>query len=80
VDFVLPRGDRALFLVEANASKTVHPQMGNSLVRLANAVSNYDVECVVLHRSSRDGGGFSTLRPGVKTSTLDRFLDRMRKE
>ena len=80
VDFVLPRGDRALFLVEAKASKTVHPQMGDSLVRLANAVSNYDVECVVLHRSSRDGGGFSTLRPGVKTSTLDRFLDRMRKE
>jgi hypothetical protein len=77
VDFVLPRGDRGLFLVEAKASRTVIPQMGDSLVRLSKAVSDYDTECIVLHRASRQTQGFSTLRPGVKASSLNAFLGRI---
>jgi hypothetical protein len=77
VDFVLPRGDRSLFLVEAKASKTVTAQMGEPLVRLSNAISNYDIECVVLHRASSEKAWFSTLRPGVKASSLDTFLAKI---
>ena len=75
VDSTIPEGDRGLLLVEAKASKTVKPQMADSLLRLSNAVSNYDVECVVLYRPSKDGPGFSTLRPGVKALTIEGFLD-----
>jgi predicted AAA+ superfamily ATPase len=78
VDFVIPRKGRGLLLVEAKASKTVIPQMADSLVRLSNAVSDYDVECVVLHRPSKEGPGFSSLRPGVKALTMEGFLERFR--
>jgi hypothetical protein len=69
--------DRNLLIVEAKASKTVIPQMADSLVRLSNAVSDYDVECVVLHRPSKEGPGFSSLRPGVKALTMEGFLERL---
>jgi len=78
VDFIVPEGDRGLLLVEAKASRTVKPQMADSLIRLSNAVSNYDVECVVLHRPSKEGPVFSSLRPGVKALTIGRFLERLR--
>ncbi len=77
VDFVLPQGDRNLFLVEAQASKTLTPHMGEPLVRLSNTISNYNAECIVLYRSSREKAEFSALRPGVRASSLDSFLAKI---
>ena len=51
--------------------------MGDSLVRLSKAVSDHDTECIVLHRDSKEKLGFSTLRPGLKASSLNGFLDRI---
>lgn len=66
VDFVVPlRGDH-LALLEAKATKTVRPEMGESLRRLAGAVRRYKVRSFVVHRGTASGDAGSALRPGVK--------------
>jgi uncharacterized protein len=77
VDFVLPRGGRELLFVEAKATKTVTPQMGEPLLRLATAVSRYDTECVLVHRPARENAGVSALRPGVKALSLGELLGKL---
>jgi hypothetical protein len=77
VDFVLPRGDRRLLLIEAKATKTMTPRMAEPLVRLSNVIHGYDTESIVVHRPSRGGTGISTLRPGVKALPLDELLAKM---
>lgn len=74
VDFVLPRGNRRLFLLEAKASKTVTPKMGEALVRLSKSISGYHTECMVVHRSSGERTGITALRPGARSSTLEELL------
>jgi uncharacterized protein len=77
VDFVVPLRDRSLLLVEAKASKTVTPKMAEPLSRLSSAVSGYDAECILLHRTSSDQPTTSALRPGVKALSLPGLLARI---
>ena len=77
VDFVVPRGDRRLFLIEAKASRTVTPQMGEPLARLAEAVSAYRIDSVVVHRSPKEPDGIRALRPGVRSASLEELLARL---
>lgn len=77
VDFVLPRGNRRLLLIEAKATKTMTPRMAEPLVRLSNAIHDYDTESIFVHRPSRGGKGISTLRPGVKALPLDELLAKL---
>jgi len=74
VDFVVPRGNRRLFLIEAKASRTVTPQMGAPLARLAQADSAYRIDSVVVHRSPKEPAGTRALRPGVRSSSLLELL------
>jgi predicted AAA+ superfamily ATPase len=73
VDFVVPRGDRRLVLVEAKAGRTVSPGDARSLERLATAAAGYEVERVVVHRPSRTAAGH-VLRPGVRAMPLEDLL------
>ena len=77
VDFVVPRGDRRLFLIETKASRTVTPQMGESLARLAKATSRYSVDCLIVHRAAAASTGGRALRPGVTSSPLEDLLVRL---
>ncbi len=72
VDFVIPLGNRKLVFAEAKATRTVTPAMAEPLVRLAGAVSDYDVRSVVIHRSGRDQPPTTALRPGVAALPVDR--------
>jgi hypothetical protein len=65
VDFVVPVREATLALIEAKAGATVHPGMGEPLLRLAGAVRRFDVQSFVLHRPSRKGARTTALRPGV---------------
>jgi len=76
VDFVVPCSERRLILLEAKASRTATPQMGETLVRLSKAVSDYRSECVVVYRASEKATDFSTLRPGVSALPLQSFLSK----
>ena len=70
VDFVVPLGGAKLALLEAKASSTVHPGMGEPLIRLATAVRRYATRSFVVHRRRDGGAGALALRPGVAALTV----------
>lgn len=53
VDFIVPLRERQLMFIEAKASRTVSPAMGESLDRLTRAVSGYTVRKAVIHRAAK---------------------------
>lgn len=69
VDFVVPAGPARLLLLEAKATRTLRPEMGGPLERLARAVRRYKTESVVVDLASR-AETYSTLRPGVRAVSL----------
>ena len=74
IDFVVPAGHRRLVLVEAKASRTVVPDTGVSLDRLAAAVKGYQASRFVVHRPQGEAARLSALRPGVQAGDLERLL------
>jgi len=65
VDFLVPLGGARLALLEAKASATVLPRMGESLLRLARAVNRYEVQSAVIYRRAAGGQGSAALLAGV---------------
>ena len=65
VDFLVPLPGARLALLEAKASATVLPRMGESLLRLARAVDRYEVQSAVIYRRAAGGPGSAALLPGV---------------
>ncbi len=76
VDFLIPAGHRELILLEAKASRTVSPQMADSLQRLAASIVNYRVRNFLVFDATREGVATSALRPGVKAVSVPEFLSR----
>jgi uncharacterized protein len=74
IDFVVPAGHRRLVLVEAKASRTVVPNAGVTLDRLAAAVTGYQTSRFVVHRPQGEAARLSALRPGVQAGDLERLL------
>ncbi len=74
VDFLFPAGNRKLILIEAKASRTVFPEIAESLYRLAKAVSNYEVDRFLIYRPSKGKESISALRPGIKALSLEKLL------
>jgi predicted AAA+ superfamily ATPase len=74
VDLVVPRGGRALTLLEIKASRTVIPAMAESVVRLRRAMRQYDVTSLVVHRRASDGEDIATVREGVRAVSLEQLL------
>jgi len=73
VDFLIPKG-RQLLLVEAKASKTIHPRTAQPLQRLCRSVRRYSCEAVVVHQPSETLQGLQTLCPGVKSMSIESLL------
>jgi predicted AAA+ superfamily ATPase len=74
VDFLVPAGDRKLILIEAKASRTVLPEIAESLFRLSKVVSNYNVDRFLVYRPSKGKESISALRPGTKALSLEKLL------
>jgi predicted AAA+ superfamily ATPase len=74
VDFLVPAGHRELILLEAKASRTVTPQMADSLYRLAGSIANYRVKSFLVFDAGREGVTTSALRPGVKAVSVGEFF------
>lgn len=70
VDFVVPAGPARLLLLEAKATRTLRPEMGRPLERLAKAVRRYKTDAVVIGLASREEA-LSALRPGVRAASLE---------
>jgi len=74
VDFVVPARHGALALIEAKASATVTPADAEPLVRLAKAVSRYDVTKLVVHRATPGQATLAAIRPGVRAVSVEGLL------
>lgn len=70
VDFLIPRGDRRLILLEAKSTRTLRPQMGVPLKRLAHNIARYEVEQWVVCPDSKKGEPLRALSPGVKALSV----------
>jgi predicted AAA+ superfamily ATPase len=74
VDFLVPAGERKLVLLEAKASRTVLPEMAESLSRLSKVVPNYDVKSFLIYRPSKGKEPILTLRPETKAFSIEKLL------
>jgi hypothetical protein len=54
VDFVVPAGGKRMTLIEAKASRTVHPAQAAPLLRLAAAMKGYETRSLLVHRGGRE--------------------------
>lgn len=68
VDFIAPAANERLLIIEAKATRSLKPEMGVSLNKLARSVSRYKTEKYVVHLNPPDGGKgeFHGLCPGIK--------------
>jgi hypothetical protein len=73
VDFLVPRPNATLWLVEAKAAKTVHFSMASPLLALRRSVRGTG-RMIVVHRKSRARLPAKTAAPGVEALDLERFL------
>jgi predicted AAA+ superfamily ATPase len=76
VDFLWPRGNQRLTLIEVKASRTVTPESAAPLARLAAAIRDrYRVEQAVVYRKPRNGSAsLSVLRPGVRAIGINELF------
>jgi hypothetical protein len=70
VDLLVPLGEARLALLEAKASASAHPGMGEPLARLARAARGYGVQSFVVHQRPGKGPASRALRPGVTALAL----------
>ena len=78
IDFLVPAGDRKIFTIEAKASRTVFPEMAESLFRLSKAIPNYyDVNNLLIYRPLKETDPISTVRPGTKALSIEKLLSAL---
>jgi predicted AAA+ superfamily ATPase len=77
IDFVVPRPNARFWLVEAKASKTVHPSMAAPMLALARAAGDRVTRRLVVYRKSRTGLAFTALSKGAEALTLDQFAEEI---
>jgi predicted AAA+ superfamily ATPase len=73
VDFLLPAPNGGLWLIEAKASKTVHPQMAAPLSSLQKNIPNKPTRLLVVHRKSNSAPTTSAIAKGVEALDLGQF-------
>jgi hypothetical protein len=74
VDFLVPRGNRELWMIEAKATATVRPEMAHSLLALQRALPQPAARLIVVHRKSSSPPVTSALAPGVQALDVDQFV------
>jgi predicted AAA+ superfamily ATPase len=83
VDFLVPRPNAGLWLIEARAGKTIHPAMAAPLLSLRRALGKQSRRLIVVHRKSRSSMATSAVTSGVEAFDSERFvreLARTRKQ
>jgi len=73
VDFLAPQPNARFWLVEAKASKTVHPSMAAPMLALTRAAGDRVTRRLVVYRKPRIGPAFTALTKGVEALTLEQF-------
>ena len=74
VDFLLPRPNAGLWLIECKAGKTVRPAMGAPLLALRRTMEKRSTRLIVVHGKSRSAQATSAVARGVEAIELERFV------
>lgn len=77
VDFVVPRPNARIWLVEAKASKTVQPQMAKPMLSLHGVTGSRVARRIVVYRKPRSGPESRAIAKGAEALTLEEFAEKM---
>ena len=77
VDFLVPRPNLNLWLVEAKAGKTVRPAMASPLLSLRRALTKRSGRLIVVHRKSRSQLPTAAIAGGVEALDVERFIQEL---
>src|SRR6266481_4057640 len=74
VDFLVPRPNVGLWLVECKAGKTVRPAMAAPLLSLRRALGKRSKRLIIVHRKSHLAPTTAAIASGVEAIDLERFV------
>jgi predicted AAA+ superfamily ATPase len=74
VDFLLPRPNAGLWLIECKAGKTVRPAMAAPLLALRRTMEKRSTRLIVVYGKSRSAQPTSAVARGVEAIELERFV------
>src|SRR6267143_4806918 len=74
VDFLLPRPNAGLWLIECKAGKTVRPAMAAPLLALRRTMEKRSTRLIVVYGKSRSAQATRAVAPGVEAIELERFV------
>jgi predicted AAA+ superfamily ATPase len=74
VDFLLPKPNAGLWLIECKAGKTVRPAMAGSLLALRRTLEERPTRLIVVHGKSRSAQVTRAVANGVEAIELERFV------
>lgn len=74
VDFLLPRPNAGLWLIECKGGKTVRPAMAAPLLALRRTLEKRSARLIVVHGKSRSAQATRAVATGVEAIDLERFV------
>ena len=74
VDFLLPRPNAGLWLIECKAGRTIRPAMAAPLSSLRRALGERSKRLIIVHRKSRSPLATAAVAKGVEGLDLERFV------
>ena len=74
VDFLLPKSNAGLWLIECRAGKTVHPRMAAPLLALRQTLKQRSTRLMLVHGKSRSILATKAVSDGVEAVDLPRFV------
>jgi len=74
VDFIIPRPNAGLWLVEAKASKTVRPAMAAPLRSLQQSLGDRAKRLTLVHRKADPSASTSAIAPGVEALDVNQLV------
>jgi predicted AAA+ superfamily ATPase len=77
VDFLVPRPNSNLWLIEAKAGKTVRSSMAAPLLSLRRALTTWSGRLIVVHRKSRSQLPTAAIARGVEALDVERFVQEL---
>jgi len=74
VDFLIPRPNAGLWLIECKAGKTVQPAMAAPLLSLRRALRNRSKRLIIVHGKSRSTPATKAVTGGVEALDVEQFV------
>src|SRR5258705_12246081 len=74
VDFLLPRLNAGLWLIESKAGKTVYPPIAVFLLFLRRTLGKRSKRLIIVHRKSHSAPATAAIASGVEAIDLERFV------